>query len=151
MEIISNVALISINETMLIQLISFLIFLFVFNRVMVRPLHGSVEERKSFVKKLSEETSVFEAQLDQISAQIAAQEASAVKEAQIMRHKIETDGSTQAGHILDEARHKVALMRKDTEAAIKIAAEKARDDLAHEAESVAIGIMEKALNRRLAS
>ena len=34
MQIVSNVALISINETLVVQLISFLIFLFVINRIM---------------------------------------------------------------------------------------------------------------------
>jgi len=45
MQIVSNVALISINETMVVQLISFLIFLFVINRVMFRPLRESMHER----------------------------------------------------------------------------------------------------------
>jgi F-type H+-transporting ATPase subunit b len=151
MEIISNVALISINETMLIQLISFLFFLYVFNRVMVRPLHGSVEERRAFVIKLSAEASVFETRLDEIAAKIAEQEAKAVKEAHALRHKIIVEGSSEADHIVDLARQNVTRLRKETEAAIKAATEKARDDLAHEAESIAIGIMEKALNRRLAS
>ena len=38
MQIISNIALISINETLVVQLISFLIFLFIINRIMFRPL-----------------------------------------------------------------------------------------------------------------
>jgi F-type H+-transporting ATPase subunit b len=151
MEIISNVALISINETLLIQLISFLIFLYVFNRVMVRPLHGSVEERKAFVIKVSAEASVFETRLAEISAKIADQEASVVKEAHALRHKIEVEGSSEADHILDLARQNVTRLRKETEAAITAATEKAREDLARESASIAIGIMEKALNRRLAS
>ena len=52
MQIVSNVALISINETFLVQLISFLIFLFIINRVMIRPLRGVMREREEYVEKL---------------------------------------------------------------------------------------------------
>ena len=38
MEIVSKIALITINETLVIQLVSFLIFLFVINRMMFRPV-----------------------------------------------------------------------------------------------------------------
>ena len=34
MEIVSNIALISINETLVVQLVSFLLFVFIINRVM---------------------------------------------------------------------------------------------------------------------
>ena len=151
MEIISNVALISINETMLIQLISFLIFLYVFNRVMIRPLHGSVEERKSHMAQLSAETSGFKTQLDEISARIAAQEEAVLEEAYAQRHKIEDEGSQEADRILEQAWQDSRVQRRETEAAIKAAVESAREELARESERVAIGIMEKVLNRRLAS
>ena len=45
MQIITNIALISINETLIVQLLSFLIFLFIINRVMIRPLRGVMSDR----------------------------------------------------------------------------------------------------------
>ena len=40
MQIVSVEALLSINETLIFQLLSFLIFLFIIKRMMFRPLRG---------------------------------------------------------------------------------------------------------------
>ncbi|OQY06422.1 MAG: hypothetical protein B6I22_05580 [Desulfobacteraceae bacterium 4572_123] len=53
MQIISNIALISINETLFIQLISFLIFLFIINRIMFRPLRRIIIERENHIEKIN--------------------------------------------------------------------------------------------------
>jgi len=151
MEIISNVALISINETLLVQLISFLIFLYVLNRVMIRPLRGSFKERELFIKKLSEEASDYETRLAEISARIKTQEAAVIKEAHTMVHRISAEGDSEAGHILDSARQDVSRLRKETEESIRAMIANVSKDLVHESESIAVSIMEKALNRRLTS
>ena len=49
MEIIATTALISINETFFVQLVSFLIFLYVMNRIMFRPLISTMDQRKEYL------------------------------------------------------------------------------------------------------
>ena len=49
MEIIATNALISINETAIVQLVSFLIFLYVMNRIMFRPLLSTISQRKELI------------------------------------------------------------------------------------------------------
>ena len=51
MEIISNIALITINETLIAQLLAFLIFMFVINRLMFKPLQGVMTERQGYIDK----------------------------------------------------------------------------------------------------
>ena len=51
MHIVSNIALISINETLIIQLVSFLIFLFLINRIMFRPLSHVMVERENHLTR----------------------------------------------------------------------------------------------------
>ena len=46
MEIIKTTALITINETLWVQLIFFLIFLFLINRVMFRPVRRNMADRE---------------------------------------------------------------------------------------------------------
>ena len=55
MEIINTIALISINETLIVQLLSFLVFLFLINRVMIRPLRSVIDEREDFVTRVRKE------------------------------------------------------------------------------------------------
>ena len=64
MQIISNIALISINETLIVQLISFLIFLFVINRIMFRPLRKTVGPRPSLPVPRQQLDPVFQGDAD---------------------------------------------------------------------------------------
>ena len=52
MQIISNVALISINETVVVQLLSFLLFLYIMNRIMFRPLRNVMAQREDHLKQI---------------------------------------------------------------------------------------------------
>ena len=53
MHIISNIALITINETLFIQLISFLIFLFLINRIMFKPLQKTIQQREEHINGIA--------------------------------------------------------------------------------------------------
>ena len=74
MQIISNVALISINETLIIQVISFLIFLFIINRIMFRPLRNVMNDRKSHISKIQQDIVNAQSEYETLTDQIAAQE-----------------------------------------------------------------------------
>jgi F-type H+-transporting ATPase subunit b len=56
MEIISNIALITINATLFHQLVAFLIFLFIINRIMFRPLRSVMAERDDMIEKIKLDT-----------------------------------------------------------------------------------------------
>ena len=77
MEIISNVALISINETLLVQLFCFIAFMFIMNRVMVRPLRGAKQDREDYIEKLGADISDAQKEMLDIAVQIESQEAEA--------------------------------------------------------------------------
>ena len=66
MEIVSNIALISINETLVIQLVSFLLFVFIINRVMFRPLRSAMAERERYLARLNDEIVSAGQQMEQI-------------------------------------------------------------------------------------
>ena len=55
MQIISNIALISINETVIVQIISFLIFLYIINRIMFKPLRGVMADRENHIKSIQQD------------------------------------------------------------------------------------------------
>ena len=62
MEIISNIALISINETLIVQVVGFLVFLFVINRIMFRPLQSVMSDREIHIERVKRD--IVEAQED---------------------------------------------------------------------------------------
>jgi len=149
MEIISNIALISLNETLVVQLLSFLIFMFILNRIMIRPLRGSAQDRDHYIEQLSTDITAAQKEMQAIATQIESQET----DARQMAHTIQKDtidqGSQEAQEILVAAKQDVVALRQQTKAEIDTMVANFRKDLEKEAERIAVDFMEKALNRRL--
>ena len=150
MEIVANNnALITINETLIIQIISFLIFLFIINRVMFRPLRKVMAERNEHISNLKADTSEAQNRFDSINSQIKDQEAEARQAAFQLKAELEDQGSQEAGGILSSAKKEIA---DDNETARKEVADMvaaAREDIQKESEVLATNIIETILERRL--
>jgi len=150
MEIISTIGLITINETLIIQLISFLIFLFVINRVMFRPLRTVMSERDNYIQKLKIEIDGTEDELKTVFEQIKEQESAVKKEAGSLKEKLEAAGSLKAGEIFDAAREEIEEMKTTAEKDVDAMISEARKSIKNESKPLATRIMEKLLDRRLA-
>jgi len=151
MQIISNTALISINETLIIQLVSFLIFLFFINRVMFRPLKESMEERDTYISSLDQDILDTKKEMDDILKELKKKEKTAREEAHEVRVGLEEEGSRKALEIHDDLMKAISDLRQKTEADVMQQITAARKHLQKESESLAVTIMEKVLNRRLTS
>jgi len=151
MHIVSNIALISINETLIVQLISFLIFLFLINRVMFRPLSHVMVEREEHLNEISANIEKSETELAEINEQVRIQEMAAIETANQEKKKLEQDGTTQANDILETSRNEIAGIKKESQQFIDRQISKARQDIKAESEKLAVIIMEKVLDRRLAN
>ena len=149
MEIISNIELISINETVVVQLLSFLVFMFILNRVMIRPLRSSAHDREVYIEKLSGEISNSKKEMHAITIQIESQEASARQAAHNIQKEVVALGNQEANGILQAAKQDVVALRQQTTAEIEATLAELRETLEKEAERIAVNFMEKALSRRL--
>ncbi|MEN8244827.1 MAG: ATP synthase F0 subunit B [Thermodesulfobacteriota bacterium] len=151
MQIVSNVALISINETMVVQLISFLIFLFVINRIMFRPLRKTIQEREHYVEGIRMDIEEAEKKLEQ-TMQDARDEDTAVRNAGLqMIAELEKQGNEEAGNIIAVAREEMAQMGGEARQDIDAQVAKARKTVVAEAEKLSVRVMEHVLDRRLLS
>jgi len=149
MEIISNIALISINETMVVLLLSFIVFIFILNRIMIRPLRSSTHDRKIYIENLSVDISNAQKEMNAITTQIESQEASARQAAHNIQKEIVALGSQEADSILKAAKQDVVALRQQTTAEIDATLAELRETLEKEAARIAVNFMEKALSRRL--
>jgi len=149
MEIVSNVALISINETLIVQLLSFLVFLFLLNRVMIRPLRASITRRSAYVDDL--EKGIAEAKLEMatISSRIAEAETAAVRKANRQREDLETAGRAEAVLIIQSAREEIEQLKQQTDEEVAELIRQARKHVQGESERISVHIMEKVLCRKL--
>jgi F-type H+-transporting ATPase subunit b len=151
MEIISATALISINETFFIQLISFLVFLFILNRVMIRPLISTMEQRKEHLAGVSGGIEKAKSDLDQINKELDQQRAQVLKDANIAVKKLYDEADQRASELTDAAREQIVALRNETENKVKTQVKEARTQLAGEVDALTTIIIEKVLHRRLQS
>jgi F-type H+-transporting ATPase subunit b len=151
MEIVSNIALISINATLFHQLIAFLVFLFIINRIMFRPLRSVMGERESFMEKIRMDTVDATKEFEHLTATLKAKESKVRSEAQDVRCEIEEQGGREAVEILESARQEISSIKAKVETAVDAQIAEARKKLRQESEALAVNIMEKMLDRRLGS
>lgn len=149
MQIVSNIALISINETLIFQVVSFLIFLFIINRIMFRPLRNVIDERESYIRSMQKDIAAAEDEYTSLTHQVDEQESALRKEAFEIYEKLEKAGNQQATGIFASTKEEIADLTKNAEKEIDAHILKARKQIQTESEALALNIMEKVLGRRL--
>jgi F-type H+-transporting ATPase subunit b len=150
MEVVKNIALISINATMAVQLISFLIFAYLFNRIMIRPLRQTMTERQQYTDRLSDDIAEANTAYADISQQITVQEKDARNTASKMRDEIEAEGRQSAETVIEQTRKEIQALKETAwrEADAKIT--EARRQIESESESLSDQMANYLLERRSA-
>jgi len=150
MHIISNIALITINETLIVQLLSFLIFLFIINRIMFRPLQNVMNERVSYMDKIKMDTVDTVKELEDLTKKLKKQESDVRAQAFELKRELEESGSAKSAEIFAATREEINAIKEKAEADVNVQISEAKKHLQKESEALAINIMEKLLDRRLA-
>jgi len=149
MEIVEKVVMVSINETLIVELISFLIFLFLINRIMFRPLNLTMQARSERMDTLGNEIEAAKQTISDLQRQMDEQEKQAIDEANRQRLELENDGEKQAKSVLDESKKDIREIKSENQRFVNEQITEARKSLQIEAERLATEIMEKILDRRL--
>ena len=147
MEIISNVALISINETLIVQVIGFLIFLFVINRIMFRPLRNVMSDRDIHIERVKRDITQAQKEVDSITSQIQEQETATRKEALALKDDLEATGSQQAKEIFESVKKQITADREKVQQEIEIRIAEERKAVEKESQTLALNIIDKIINR----
>jgi F-type H+-transporting ATPase subunit b len=151
MEIISNIALITINATLFHQLIAFLIFLFIINRIMFRPLRKVMAERNGVIEKIKLDTTNASDTLGRLNDELKERESKVRMEALKVQLELEANGNQRSAEILKSTLEDIEMLKDKNDANVKAQIAEARKHLQKESEALALNIMEKLLGRRLAS
>jgi F-type H+-transporting ATPase subunit b len=149
MEIVSQTELVSINATMLVQGVSFLIFLYVITRIMFRPLRRTMEDRSAHALQLKKEMALQEQQIDEMSATLAKEEKKLKAQAFLEAEQRESSAKQEAHALIRQAREEIVAQQRDAEKSIRERLEAARKEMASETEPLVLTLMEKILGRRL--
>ena len=151
MEIIATNALISINETFLVQLVSFLIFLYIMNRIMFRPLLSTMHQRDEYIHRVREDIAAGRDNLDQLVKSLDDQRARVIKEADTAVRSLEAEGDQQASEMIEDARQRIVALRQENEAQVNLQMKQARQAILGEVDAITLTVMENVLQRRMRS
>ncbi len=149
MHIISNIALITINETLFVQLISFLIFLFIINRIMFRPLQNTMSERESYIGQINRDIADATQELESLTNKLKAKEMVTRAQAFELQGEIEELGKKDAATIFASVQEEIKDRRQQAENEVETLLSDARKNIKKESESLVVNIMECLLDRRL--
>ena len=148
MELVNTLGVITLNETLFIELISFLIFLFLINRIMFRPLRATMQERRSYINGVQDEIKESENQLVSLNQQLKDNEMAIIQEANTQRDKLRDTGSEEAEEILESTRKEIQQIKTENLEFVNRQLDEARKSISEESEKLATRIMEKILDRR---
>lgn len=150
MQIIETIALITINETLIFQLISFLLFLFILNRIMIRPLRRVMGEREALLERISQDIAATDQQYHEMGLQIEDQEKATRRAAFKIRDEIETSGQHAADSLMAKTREEINALKAKAhkEATAHMAA--ARQEIEKEAEMISERMINSLLGQRSA-
>ena len=141
--------MISINGTLAVQLIHFLLLLFILNRLMLQPLLKLIREREEYQNRTKREIRELEAKIGQLQEEFVSQETGARRDAAAERSEIMNEGISESDGYLSESREQVSSLREQAERDVEAELSKTRPELEGQAMTLVEGIMEKIIGRRV--
>ena len=142
--------MISINATLVVQVIQFLILVFILNRLMFRPILKLIKERAEHIEKTKNEIEDIELDTARVRDEYLLRETNARKDAALERSRIKDTGIAHAEGFLNDSRKEVTSIRAEADSEAEEQLNKTRPSLQDEAEVLAEEIMERVIGRRIA-
>ena len=141
--------MISINATLCLQVLHFLVLTFLLNRLMFRPLLKMINDRAQHVEKTKRDTANMELDTKNLVRKCLSMERDARKDAGEERAGLKREANDVAEEILGMTRKEIALVRDEVAKGVEEQVRKAREFVRREAMSLADEITEKIAQRSI--
>lgn len=142
--------MISINATLIVQVLQFLILMFILNRLMFRPILNVMKDRDKHFSEKKDEIKNLELETVRIRDEYTSREIKARKRASRERSKMMADGINEAERVIEESRKVVYSIREDAEKEAQEELDMSKASLLEEAAVLADEIIERVIGRRIA-
>ncbi len=141
--------MISINATLVVQVIHFLLLMVIMNRIMLRPIMHQIHERDEHVRKARKDSEEMVAEAERLKEKRRFMEMEARRKAVQERAKLKEEALEVAGGIFDETAKEIKGIRQQINAQVQKQVEKAQAALSQEAAVLADEIVERIAGRRI--
>ncbi|MFC1866837.1 hypothetical protein ACFL0H_01705 [Thermodesulfobacteriota bacterium] len=139
--------MISINATLFIQVIHFLILVFILNRLMFRPILKVIDERHQYIDGIKKETIKVEEETSELLNKCIAMEESTRKDTRNENSRLKMDAITVTEKIFSDTKEEITVIRDKINKEVDEQLKSAKQTLHSEAAILANDIMVKVIGR----
>lgn len=143
--------MINVNATLIIQIINFLILLFILNRILLRPIMEIVEKRSAKIEDDKDRLNNLEEETRALMEKCISIEKESRKKAMEQNALLKKEAGDQAEEIFNKVKDEVSGIREETDKEIQGKIEEASRSLKKMASDIAEELTEKVIGRRFAS
>jgi F-type H+-transporting ATPase subunit b len=143
--------MISINATLLAQVIHFLILMFILNRLMFQPLLKLIKDRKEYTEETGKRIKSLENDTERLRQEFVSKENDARKNATEERADHRGAAILESNRLIEESRKEVEAIKAEADKEIKAEVKKIHSLLNDEAEVLAGEITERVIGRRISA
>jgi F-type H+-transporting ATPase subunit b len=141
--------LISLDKSLIIQVINFLILLFLLHRLLYRPLLAKMSERTAAIKASLDEAQKARAEATRQQEQNAAALRAAHAEAASIRAAALKEVAEEQKRLMEAARADAQRLVESTKAQMETDVRRAREELRREVADLAVAVAEKLVKKSL--
>ena len=141
--------LISLDRSLIIQAINFVILLFLLYRFLYKPLLAKMEERSGAIKKSLDEAQAARTEATRQQEENAARLKAAYGEAAAIRQQALKEAAEEQKRLIDAARAESQRMIESAKGQLDADVRKARDELRREVGEIAVSVAEKLIRKSL--
>jgi F-type H+-transporting ATPase subunit b len=141
--------LISIDKSLIVQAINFVILLFVLQRLLYKPLLAKMQERTSTIQTALDEAKAARAEAARQQEENETRLRAAYAEAAAVREQALREAAEESRKHVESAQAQARKMVEDTKAQLDAEVRRARDELRREVSDLSIAVAEKLVRRSL--
>ena len=141
--------MVSINATLVFQVIQLLVLIFILNRIMFRPILKLTTERDSFLEKSRLDMRNMESEVERLKEVFLSKEADARKRASRQGLDLKNAAMTEVEKLMEESSNSAASIRTEAEEIAQKQVEMTRPLLEGQAKILADDIVNRVIGRRL--
>lgn len=141
--------MISIDKTLFLQMLNFIILMIALNYLLYRPLLGIIEKRKKILESSTEEVERLKRTIEDKQREYEEKLRLAKQEALEVKARLLKEANDEAKAMIDEKRNKIPALMAEVQERVSKEMEAARKILHGQAKDLSREIAEKVLGRSL--
>lgn len=143
--------MININATLVVQILHFLILMFILNRILLQPILNIIEKRSKKIEDEEKQLDNLQQETTELIEKCLAIEKDARKKAVEQSSLLRSEASEKAEEIFNKAKDEISGIIEETDREIDSKIEAASSSLKKFASDIAEELTEKVIGRRFAS